>query len=69
MNKTKCGLSYLSPDGRKMVTFATKAKYRDDDGSMVYETTYEVVLRNSAAIVDLVQAKGYTARGITYNIQ
>ena len=51
-----------------MITFATKAKYRDDDGSMVYETTYEVVLRNSAAIVDLVQAKGYTAQGITYNI-
>lgn len=65
---TKCGVQYVAPDGKRAVTFCTKAQGRNADGEMTYETLFQVVLRNSQEIADLINNQGYTNNGVTYNI-
>ena len=58
MQSQRIAMRYSSPKGDKVVDFMSKAIQRNDDGNMMYETSWDIVKRNEREICKLV-TKGY----------
>ena len=56
-------MRYLSPKGDHATDFLSKSIQRDDDGVMMYETSWDIVKRNQHEISKLV-TKGYKFVGL-----
>ena len=63
MQSQRIAMRYSSPKGDKVVDFMSKAIQRNDDGKMMYETSFDIVKRCSASISELV-TKGYKFVGV-----
>ena len=56
-------MRYASPKGDRVVDFMSKAQGRNDNGDMMYETSWDIVKRNEQEICKLV-TKGYEFVGL-----
>ena len=63
MQSQRLALRYISPKGDRATDFLSKAIQRNDDGKMMYETSFDIVKRCSASISELV-TKGYKFVGV-----
>ena len=63
MQSQRIALRYLSPKGDRATDFLSKSIQRNDDGVMMYETSWDIVKRNQQEISKLV-TKGYKFVGL-----
>ena len=63
MQSQRFALRYVSPKGDRAVDFVSKAKQRNDEGHMMYESWADVFSRNEREICKLI-TKSYEFVGI-----